>query len=238
MMAQELRAWRPQTVESVKDNKPMDGSLQRRFAKYIVQFCILGLITIVIFYGVRFIYVGLFIKPQTLKTNTLRDDILSDDDEVGVYWTQPMIRMDLIPRNLITTSSTDECMELNGQWNVEKYTEQEALNMVKKDLGLDDDALSKLREPLDLFKYVIMNKHGGFYITKGYQCRGNIDEWVKSYFPIKKIHYNNYLLTYQLFDDDKMNKYLDLDMIIAFESGMPYAFANWAFFSKPNNPIF
>ena len=243
MMAQKLRArQRPKTVDViVDDDKSKDETLQSQIGKFMVQFSILAVIGIIIFYGVRIIYVALF-RPiaKPLKTNTLRDDILSDDDtndDSGIYWTQPVISMDLIPRNLITVSPTDECQNLNQKWNIQKYTEQEALNIVKNDLGLNDDALSILEDPLDLFKYVIMNKNGGFYISKSIQCRGIIDDWIEGYFPIKKIHFNNYLLTYQLMDDDQMNKYLDLDMIIAFESGMPYAFSNWAFFTKPNNPI-
>ena len=243
-MAQSLRArQRLKTIDSVVDNdKSNNETLQKQLSKHIVQFCIVGLITMILFYGVRIIYVGLFrsfVKP--LKTNsTLRDDIFSQDtnDDVGIYWTQPMISMNLIPSNLITfVSQSKECNKLNQKWNVQKYTEQEALNIIKNDLSLDDNALSILDDPLDLFKYVIMNKNGGFYVSKSIECKGNIDKWIKDYLPIKKIHYNNYLLTYQLINDDKMNKYLNLDMIIAFESGMPYAFANWAFFTKPNNPI-
>lgn len=240
-MAQKLRArqQRTKTVDSVvDDDKSKDETLQNQIIKYMIQFCVIAIISIIIFYGIRIIYVSLFgpiSKP--LKTNTLRDDILSDDDDVGVFWTQPVISMDLIPNNLITVSPRDDCPKSNPKWNFLQYTDEEALNIVKNDLGLNDDALSILDDPLDLFKYVMMNKHGGFYVGKYIKCRQNIDEWIETYLPIKKIHYNNYLLTYQLMDDDKMNKYLNLDMIIAFESGMPYAFSNWAFFSKPNNPI-
>ena len=47
----------------------------------------------------------------------------------------------------------------------------------------------------------------------------------------KHVHFNNYYLV-----DDRDTE-LELDMVIGFESTLPYAFANWAVLSKADNPI-
>eukprot|EP01084_Bolivina_argentea_P118307 209939_1 len=237
MMTQNVRARRTKVVETtVDDIKSENITLRHKIAKFIVQLSVLGLISIIIFYSVRFIYIGLF--GSKFETNKLHQHTTSGDmDEMGVYWNQPIISLDLIPNNIFTTSETNECENMNKEWNINKFTEQEAINIIKKELDLSDNLLSIVDDPMDLFKYVIMNKYGGFYIDKIAECKDNIDEWIQFYYPTKHIHYNNYILTYELLNEDQINKYLNLDMIIAFESSMPFVFSNWAFFTKPNNPI-
>ena len=243
MMAQKLRSRRTKTIETpIDNNEPIQESFQQKFAKYIVQLSVLGLISIIIFYGVRFVYIELF-EPGTSNTNnnnkTLRDTILSGDidDNDDIVWVQPKISTKLIPQTIITHSPTDECHEINPKWKMQKYTIEEAMDILKNELKINDDDIKKIAEPMDLFKFIIINKYGGFYLNGDIECKSNLTKWIRNYYEIRHIHYNNYILSYELLKDNDLNNYVDLDMIIALESGNPFEFANWAFFSKPNNPI-
>eukprot|EP01084_Bolivina_argentea_P119880 212516_1 len=242
-MSQNVRSRRSKLMESdLNEVKIKTETPQRKFARYIVQFTVLGLISIIIFYSVKFIYIGFF---GTGFNNKIQDTNLTDDvaNELGVYWTQPVISLDLIPNNIFTTSDTDECKDTNSKWKYNSFTPEEALNTVHEELDIAVDTLQKLSDNhkldvTDVFKFVIMNKYGGFYIDRKAECKTkSIDEWFQYYYPTKHIHYNNYILTYQLLEANQMNKFVNVDMIIAFETAIPFGFGNWAFFSKPNNPI-
>ena len=242
MMAQSLRSRRTLITESIIDDKPTkNDTIQKKFARFIVQFSILGLIGIVIFYSVRCISIGLFFRPPSSSDGIWKSSLTSGDlsELENIYWTQPVISLDLIPTNIISTSPTAECEQMNSEWNMRSFARQEAITLVKEELDLDDAALQKIDDPMDLFKFVIMNKYGGFYMDQRAECKENIDEWIQFYYPTKQIHFNNYILSYQLLNNEQQmeKKYVDLDMIVAFESSDPFEFANWSFFSKPNNPI-
>ena len=178
-----------------------------------------------------------------------------------------ILSIDHIPKHIFSTTKRANSLPLypcsDAQWLYVEYDNHKMKEFLSKqfenEIAQIDESLKDIVEQADLWRYSVINEHGGLYMDSDTACRQPVDGWLHS-FDLETISLhkdNSYILNNllrettvplsTLIDYPKNNK-IEIDMVVGIEfnemddrfnnfNSSSLQFVQWTFLSRPHNKI-